>query len=65
MQYEGLIEELIGDAALHYKEIYWKKNPEAKQWADKENIAYLKITPTWIRYTDLNKHPWDIFEISF
>ena len=64
VQYEGIAEELIGDKATYYKNVYWKKNPEAKRWESQEGITYFKITPKWIRYSDLRKHPWEIKEIT-
>lgn len=65
VQYEGLAEELQGEKAKKYKEAYWKKNPQAKRWEKREGITYVKVTPKWIRYSDLNYHPWRIFEFSF
>jgi general stress protein 26 len=64
IQYEGVAEELSGKEKTQHQEIYWKKNPKAKRWADREGITYFKITPKWIRYSDLNVHPWKIFEIN-
>lgn len=64
VQYEGVAEELNSDNALPYKQIYWEKNPHAKRWASREGIVYFKVKPTWIRFSDLNKHPWDISEIT-
>lgn len=64
VQYEGLAEEVVGDSAKRYKEAYWRKNPEAKRWDSREGIAYIKVKPTWIRYSDLNKDPWEVFEVN-
>ncbi len=64
VQYEGMAEELIGEEAKKYKQEYWTKNPKAKRWETKEGITYFRVIPTWIRYSDLNKDPWDIFEIK-
>lgn len=65
IQYEGVAEELKEDKKRKYQNIYWLKNPEAKRWADREGITYFKISPKWIRYSDLNVHPWKIFEVQF
>jgi len=65
VQYEGIAEELKGDESQKYQEVYWIKNPAAKRWGTKEGITYFKVTPTWIRYSDLNKNPWGVFEIKF
>lgn len=64
VQYEGVAEEVKGEAAMKYKEAYWFKNPDAKRWETREGITYFKVTPKWIRYSDLNKDPWVVFEIN-
>lgn len=64
VQYEGKAFELAGEEAEKYKNIYWDKNPDAKQWKDAEGVKFFKVVPKWARYTDLNKFPWEIFEIN-
>lgn len=65
VQYEGKAEELLGEEKEKYKKKYFEKNPQAKRWAEKPGMTYFKVSPTWIRYSDLNKHPWEIHEITF
>ena len=64
VQYEGIAEELTGESGAKYKQAYWAKNPKAKRWESNKEITYFKVTPRWIRYSDLNQDPWDVFEIS-
>lgn len=64
VQYEGIALELIGDEAEKYKKIFWTKNPEAERWDKRKGIVYFKVVPSWIRYSDLNKNPWEIFEVE-
>lgn len=64
IQYEGAAEELTTENQNAYREIYWLKNPDAKRWSANPEIVYFKVTPKWIRYSDLNKKPWDIFELA-
>lgn len=64
VQYEGKAQELFGEELERCKEIYFGKNPDAKKW-DKVGIKYFKVQPAWIRYSDLNKDPWEVFEIEF
>lgn len=64
VQYEGTAEEVKGEEAEKYKQIYWAKNPKAERWETREGITYFKVTPQWIRYSDLNNDPWDVFEIE-
>ena len=64
VQIEGTAHELSGDELEQAKQTYFIKNPRAKKWANKENIAYFIIKPTWARYSDLNRDPWDIREME-
>src|SRR5258706_13093558 len=65
VQYEGVAEEIVGEEAKKNKQIYWEKNPEAKRWAKTEGITYFRVKPKWIRYSDLNKDPWAVQELTF
>ncbi len=65
VQYEGEAYELEGEEKERYKQIYFRKNPEAQRWEAKEGMSYFKVVPKWIRYSDLNKNPWKIFEVIF
>lgn len=64
VQYEGVASELKGQELVRYKKIYFTKNPESKKYETHENQVYLKVIPKWIRYTDFNKEPEEIFEIA-
>lgn len=63
IQYEGSASTLKGKELETYQELYFKKIPSALQYKDAENQVFLKIIPHWIRYTDYNKDPEEIFEI--
>lgn len=65
VQYEGVAAELIGNDLKKYKEEYFAKNPDARRWETEEGIRYFKVVPLWIRYSDLNKNPWEVFEVDF
>ena len=65
IQYEGKAIELVGTAAKKYKESYWKKNPKAQKWESCPGIKFFKIVPKWIRYSDLSKKKWEVFEVKF
>ena len=64
-QYLGEAVELEGEELQRCKDYYFKKNPRAKEWDGREGIAYFKVMPKWIKYSDLNKHPWEIHEFTF
>lgn len=65
VQYEGIANELTSKESEAYKKVYWEKNPDAKKWEKREGITFFKVTPTWIRYSDLHTDPWTVFEIKF
>jgi general stress protein 26 len=65
VQYEGKATELKGEEREQYQEVYFQKNPKAKRWLKRSEIVYFKVTPTWIRYSNLSVNPWQIFELNF
>lgn len=65
LQYEGEAEELEGKELEKFRKIYFKKNPKAKKYEDEPGEVYFKITPKWIRYTELKNDCWEVFEITF
>lgn len=65
VQYEGEAMLLEGDELKRYKQFYFAKNPEAQRWESEPGIVYFKVTPKWIRYTDLNVEPWLTKEMRF
>lgn len=65
VQYEGEASEVLPTEIERYILAYTKKNPEVEKWSKMKDITYFKIIPKWLRYTDINKHPWYTFEIDF
>lgn len=64
IQYEGIAFELEGNELHEYKKIHLGRFPEAAKF-EKLGMKFFKIVPKWIRYTDISKQPWEIFEIEF
>src|SRR3989339_545686 len=64
IQYEGIAEELQGKPLDDHKKIYFAKSSRAKKWESNPDISYFLVKPKWIRYSDLNKSPWEIFEVK-
>ena len=57
VQYEGVADEPIGPELARLKERYFARFPqgrEREQWPD---IAYFRVRPTWIRFTDFGAAP--------
>lgn len=63
VQYEGTCSELVDDELEQGKANYFTKNPNAQKWENVEGMRFFKVTPTWIRYSDLNVDPWEVFEV--
>lgn len=65
VQYEGIAEELAGEALAKYKKIYFAKftdGPARENWA---GITYFVVRPKWIRYCDYNPPDRRIEEREF
>ncbi len=65
VQYEGIAEELAGEALVKYKQIYFTKftdGPARESWA---GITYFLVRPKWIRYCDYNPGGRRIEELMF
>ena len=65
VQYEGVAEELEGEALAKYKEIYFAKfadGPKRENWP---GITYFVVRPKWVRYCDYNPESRRIEEKKF
>jgi len=65
IQYEGVVRKLEGDEVVTYKELFFRKCPYALRRVNEIDLTYFIVKPRWIRYTDLNQHPWDVKELNF
>jgi len=64
VQFEGIAVELSDEELEEYKQVHFTKFPEAVKF-EKMGIKFFKIIPKQIRYTDVHKKPWEVFEIKF
>jgi general stress protein 26 len=65
VQYEGVAEELAGEALAKYKKIYFAKfvdGPTRENWPE---MTYFLVRPKWLRYCDYNPPNRRIEEQSF
>lgn len=65
VQYEGKAEEASGETLKKCRNIHVLKNPPSKKYAFDEQQRFFKVTPHWIRYSDLSSTPEEVFEIRF
>ena len=64
VQYEGLADEPAGAELARLKEVYFgvfPDGPERQRWP---GITYVRVRPTWIRYSDFNRAPPEIVEFA-
>ena len=62
VQYEGVADEPTGDELERVKAAYfaaWPDGPSRQSWP---GLVYLRVRPTWIRYSDFNADPPTIVE---
>ena len=64
VQYEGMAEEVTGEVAQPYKDLYFAKNPGAQRYENHPDQTYFKVTPRWIRFSNIQKDPEEVFEIE-
>ena len=65
VQFEGVADEPVGAALERIKRAYyatWLDGPARASWPD---ITYFRVRPTWIRFSDYNRNPPEIIEVSF
>jgi general stress protein 26 len=65
VQYEGIATEIEGEEKEKLVTLYYTKHKNAQKYKDKPEERYFKVTPKWLRYSNLNSETWDIFEITF
>ncbi|CAN5171987.1 hypothetical protein BH09PAT2_BH09PAT2_10770 [soil metagenome] len=63
VQYEGVAELITDNSEI--EEIYFFANPKLIQFKDQIGMAYIRVTPTWIRLTDFSVHPAKVQEKNF
>lgn len=64
VQYEGLADEPAGAELESLKEAYFQAFPDGPARQSWPGICYIRLRPTWIRYSDYNQSPPEIVEFS-
>jgi pyridoxamine 5'-phosphate oxidase-like protein len=63
-QYEGVADEPTGMDLERLTEIYYGVYPEGRDRRTWPGLIYVRVRPTWIRYTDYNIDPPYIVEFT-
>jgi general stress protein 26 len=64
VQYEGVADEPTGEELERIKAVYfaaWPDGPARQSWP---GMVYIRVRPTWIRYSDFNRDPPMIVEFT-
>ena len=63
VQYEGEAKQLAGAAEDEFKKAHLEKLSTAAKHVAPNQAVFVKVTPSYIQYTDLSKDPWDVIEL--
>jgi general stress protein 26 len=64
VQYEGIADEPTGSELHQLKELYFASFPDGRDRAGWPGITYIRVKPTWIRYSDFKQGPPEIVEFD-
>ncbi len=64
VQYEGIADEPSGDELEDLRQIYYRVYPDGRARAKWPGLTYVRVTPTWIRYSDYNVDPPQVVEFT-
>jgi uncharacterized protein YhbP (UPF0306 family) len=64
VQYEGVADEPSGAELEQLKPIYYSVYPDGPSRLSWPGLIYVRVRPTWIRYTDYTVDPAEILEFS-
>jgi uncharacterized pyridoxamine 5'-phosphate oxidase family protein len=65
LQYEGVAEEVDNKLLDDALETHLKGARSIAKYVPREFGVVYKITPKWMRFTDLSVEPWERFEVKF
>lgn len=57
VQIEGQVDEPGGDELLRLKDLYLQRFPDGHKRAALADVAYFRVSPEWIRYSDFRSTP--------
>ena len=64
VQYEGMADEPSGSELERLKQTYYAVYPDGASRLRWPGLIYVRLRPTWIRYSDYNLDPPEIVEFS-
>jgi general stress protein 26 len=64
VQYEGVADEPSGEELERLKELYFSRFPDGRERQSWPGLVYVRVRPTWIRYSDYSRTPPEIVEFD-
>jgi pyridoxine/pyridoxamine 5'-phosphate oxidase len=64
VQLEGRADEPTGADLMRLQELYFTRFPDGRARANWPDIAYVRVRPTWIRYSDFRQDPPLIVQVA-
>ena len=64
VQYEGIADEPTGAELERLTRAYFAVFPDGPSRANWPGLIYVRVRPTWLRYSDYNVNPPEIIEIG-
>ena len=64
VQYEGFADEPAEGELERLKAVYFAAWPDGPSRASWPGLTYIRVRPTWIRYSDFNQNPPVIAELT-
>ena len=64
VQYEGIADEPTGRALEQLKRVYYEVYPDGPSRLSWPGLIYVRVRPSWIRYSDYNVDPPQIIEFE-
>jgi general stress protein 26 len=64
VQYEGVADEPTGDELARLQEIYFARFPDGIERARMPDIAYFRVRPQWVRYSDFRGAAMSLVELD-
>lgn len=64
VQYEGIADEPTGTELHRLRAVYFGVWPDGPSRATWPGLTYIRVRPTWIRYSDFNQNPPVIAEFT-
>ncbi|MGI8498871.1 MAG: pyridoxamine 5'-phosphate oxidase family protein [Gemmatimonadaceae bacterium] len=64
VQYEGVADEPRGSALAALKALYLTQFPDGRERQSWPGIVYVRVQPTWLRYSDYGQVPAMVLELD-